>query len=124
MSVGATVWIVVGAVALGAAVWFAIEPFRRASAPRRVRASAERVVAAHGPRRCQHALDLLRELAHAPQELPEAWNRIELPLVEALPDCPPDTKPELIRALDAAARGCAHRDTAKRLTTVRNSLVG
>ena len=94
---------------------------RRRQAASVVDAAAE-VLATHGASRVILATRLIRRLTGS-QALVEVWERIELPLLQALPDCPPDFKAELIAALDAAARSCARRDTASRLVTMRNSLI-
>jgi hypothetical protein len=52
------------------------------------------------------------------------WEEIELPLLQILPDCPPDSKGPLIDALDAAALVCRNRDTAKGMMTLRDSMMG
>lgn len=83
------------------------------------------VCQAHGARRCVKAMELLEALAEADDgpAVAAAWHELELPLLEALPDCPPDLKFRLIAACDAAAAVTAHRETAKGLMAVRNSLV-
>lgn len=85
----------------------------------------EDFLAAHGVRRCELAVGLLRHLQRVSPEsrLHEVWEAIELPLVQALPDCPPELKPILIKQLDALYHRCRHRDYQKRIMTVRNSLV-
>jgi hypothetical protein len=85
----------------------------------------ERVLAAVGPGRCVEAARLLRRLAERRDQaaIAAAWEPIELPLLQALPDCPPDYKVELISALDDCAKACRDRELAKRLVTMRNSLI-
>jgi hypothetical protein len=86
-------------------------------------ARCEEVLTSHGAARCVIAARLLRDLtARSGRELADAWTRIEMPLLQALPDCPPDWKVELINALDAAAKA-APRDTARAIMTMRNSLI-
>jgi hypothetical protein len=89
------------------------------------RSSADEVVTAQGSARCVIATRLLRALGDRgdSEGIVSAWARIEMPLLQALSDCPPDYKAELIGALDAAARACRHRETAKALVTMRNSLL-
>lgn len=96
--------------------------------PRRSRDGARlarSVCATHGARRCVKAMELLETLVEAEDgaAVAAAWGVLELPLLEALPDCPPDLKFRLITACEAAAGITAHRDTAKGLMAVRNSLV-
>jgi hypothetical protein len=87
---------------------------------------ARSVCAAHGATRCVRAMELLEELARTgdAQAVAAAWTVLELPLVEALPDCPPQAKLRLITACEAAAGIATHRETAKGLMAVRNSLLG
>jgi len=83
-----------------------------------------KLIDAHGPIRCLLAARMLADLAKRGdgKAVAIAWERIELPLLQALPDCPPDGKVGLIAALDAAAL-IAPREVAKQLITMRNSLV-
>lgn len=85
----------------------------------------ERVLAAHGAARCIEAARLLRRLAERGDSgaIAATWEAIELPLLQALPDCPPDSKVELIQALDACARACRIVETARAIMTMRNSLI-
>lgn len=84
------------------------------------------MLAAHGPARCLAAITLLEGLASTGDQsaIAAAVDRIELPLLQALPDCPPPAKPALSDALDACAAVVAKRELAKRLTTLRNALLG
>lgn len=84
-----------------------------------------RVLRSIGSRRCAEALAMMRRLADrgSTAEIVAVWDRIELPLIEAVPDCPPLIKGELIVALDACALECRHVETARRINTVRNSMV-
>jgi hypothetical protein len=86
---------------------------------------AAMVIAAHGARRCVKAMELLEMLARAEDgaAVAAAWQDLEMPLLEALPDCPPEQKHRLITACEAAAAVTAHRETAKGLMAVRNSLI-
>ena len=77
---------------------------------------------AHGAARCLLAIDVVRRLAGDPAGIPAAWDRIELPLVQDLPDCPPDAKAPLLRALEDCSAACRHRETARRIMVVRDSL--
>ncbi len=88
-------------------------------------ASLDAVLATHGPARCLAAIRLLSHLATSTSQerLPAVIEALELPLLQALPDCPPAAKPALAEALEACARGTTHRDAAKRLMTLRNALL-
>lgn len=92
--------------------------YRRAPAAPAV----ERFMAARGAARCAEAVRVVRQLCETPNNIPALWERIELPLVQDLPDCPPDTKRALITALEDCSTVCRHRDTARRLMIVRDSL--
>jgi hypothetical protein len=109
-----------GVAAVGLVLWLRRRLARGASP-----AEVGRVLSAHGPGRCVEAARLLRRLAaHGDStDLARVWDAIELPLLHAIPDCPPDYKVELIDALDACARSCRVVETAKRLVTMRNSLL-
>lgn len=87
--------------------------------------AVERVIAAHGASRCVEASRLLRELARRGDSaaIVRDFDAIEMPLLEAIPDCPPDYKAELVAALDACARACRVVETAKRIMTMRNSML-
>ncbi len=76
-----------------------------------------------GAPRVAAAVVVLQQAAAEPQRIPEIWERWELPLLEVLPDCPPGTKATLADALDSCARACRHRDTARRIVTLRNGLL-
>lgn len=87
--------------------------------------AVEDVLAAQGTARCIAASRLFRGLAARRDEraIARVWEAVELPVVQALPDCPPDYKIELINALDALANACATRELAKRIMAMRNSLL-
>lgn len=91
----------------------------------RRRREIDRVLRSIGSRRCAEALAMMRRLADrgSTAEIVAIWDRVELPLIEAVPDCPPLIKGELIAALDACALACRHVETARRINTVRNSMV-
>ncbi len=82
----------------------------------------ERLLQARGPARCALAVTVVRRLCATPADIPAVWERIELPLVQDLPDCPPDTKRSLATALEDCSTACRHRDTARRIMIVRDSL--
>jgi hypothetical protein len=92
----------------------------------RGRAAVQQVLGAVGPARCLAAIRVLNDLKdEANQRATTAvWDAIELPLLQALPDCPPDAKPVLMNALDALAKATANRELAKRVMTLRNGLMG
>ena len=81
-----------------------------------------RLIQARGAARCLLAIEVVRRLTGDPAGIPAAWERIELPLVQDLPDCPPDAKAPLLRALEDCAAACRHRETARRIMLVRDSL--
>lgn len=88
------------------------------------RGAAVSVLTVHGAARCRAALELLHRLAGADQhEIAAAWEAIELPLLQALPDCPPAWKPALAEAIEGCAARVAKRELAKRLMTMRNALL-
>ncbi len=79
---------------------------------------------AAGPRRCLLAPALLRRLASDPADARQrAWDRIEIPLLQAIPDCPPALKGELVDALDGLAKVSTNRSLAKRINDLRNSVL-
>ena len=82
----------------------------------------ERLLEAHGAARCAIAVTVMQRLCAMPNDIPSVWERIELPLVQDLPDCPPSTKQQLIAALEDCSAACRHRDTARRIMIVRDSL--
>jgi hypothetical protein len=90
------------------------------------RGAVQKVLGAVGPARCLAAVRVINELKdEANQRATTAvWDAIELPLLQALPDCPPDAKPMLLNALDALAKATANRELAKRVMTLRNGLMG
>jgi len=105
-----------------AAILIAVLSRRRGIA---VHGDAIRAVAAHnGAGRCLAAIPLFRTLAarHDQHAIAAAWEELELPLVQALPDCPPDAKPELVVVLDACAQACSNRELTKRIMTLRRSI--
>ena len=89
------------------------------------KSAIERILVANGAARCVEAARTLRTLATSNDQAAIAgiWDGIELPLLQALPDCPPDYKIELINALDACAKACSNREVTKRIMTLRNSLI-
>jgi hypothetical protein len=108
-------------VVLGILVWLIV---RGRSSKAEIDA-VRRVLAAHGPARCSAATSLLADLARrgAQEPIAAAWEQIELPLLKAVPDCPPDLKGPLIEALEGCARCCPRRELARRLIDLRNSLL-
>ncbi len=87
--------------------------------------SIDRVLSANGAARCQEASRVLHRLTSRSDQrgLAEVWEAIELPLLKALPDCPPDYKVQLINVLDAASKAATNRELSKRIMTLRNSLI-
>ena len=87
--------------------------------------SIDRVLSANGAVRCVEASRVLDALAKRGDQrgLTTVWEAIELPLLKALPDCPPDYKVQLINVLDNASKAATNRELAKRIMTMRNSLI-
>ena len=87
--------------------------------------SIDRVLSANGAARCMEASRVLNGLTTRGDQraLAEVWEAIELPLLKALPDCPPDYKVQLINVLDAASKAVTNRELSKRIMTLRNSLI-
>jgi hypothetical protein len=110
------------AVAIAVAIAIAVRSGRRGVA--RHRDAIREVLAHNGAGRCLAAIPLLRTLAAGgdQQAIAAAWEALELPLVQALPDCPPDAKPELVVVLDACAQACSNRELTKRIMTLRRSI--
>lgn len=120
-------WLLLSALLLAAGV-MAWRRWGSRSLPARRRNGARlaaEVIRVHGAQRCLRAITLLEDLSAAEDEaaLISAWELIELPLVEALPDCPPKETRRLIIACEAASSLSTNRDIAKRIMTLRNSLV-
>ena len=84
----------------------------------------DRLLSANGSARCLLAIEALRKLVASPERIPAAWERIELPLMRDLPDCPPDAKAALLRVLEDCGGACRKRDVARRIMLLRDSLVG
>ena len=92
--------------------------FRRSSTRR-----VNDLLALRGPARCQAAIPVLTALMTDPSAIPSEWERLELPLIKDLPDCPPATKAPLRRALEDCAGACRNRKVARRIMVVRDSLL-
>lgn len=90
-----------------------------------VRNSIGTVLAAVGPKRCLLAASLMQDLARRGDSdaIVAAWLAIELPLLQALPDCPPDAKHGLMNALTDCASVCRVVDVSRSLMTLRNALI-
>ena len=96
---------------------------RRVANPRSHEARAREVADFVGPRRLREASTLLRQAARRGEAwIAPVWEVLELPLVEAIPDCPPPTRLELVAVLEACHERCRNRELQKRLMTFRNSL--
>jgi hypothetical protein len=76
----------------------------------------------HGAARCRAAIPLLANAIRHPNAIPTFWEQVELPLVEAIPDCAPSDKVALVAACEALAQATRNRDIARRIMAVRNSL--
>jgi hypothetical protein len=83
------------------------------------------VMAAVGPRRVAAATTVLEALAQDGHSdaIAATWHALEGPLLEALPDCPPEAKTDLAAALAACAEACANRESAQGMMLIRNSLL-
>lgn len=77
-----------------------------------------------GPGRCEAAIELLDGLARRGDAdlIESTWQELEIPLLEAVPDCPPHRKSELMRALERCHAAVSRRDLQRRLIDLRNSL--
>ena len=108
------------AIGVAVAIWL-----RRRLHPGLARGDLDHLLSAHGAARCIEAARVLRRLAERGDSaaIVIAWEAIELPLLQAIPDCPPDFKVELINALDECARACRTVETSRRLMTMRNSMI-
>jgi hypothetical protein len=84
-----------------------------------------RILSMTGPARCVHAARLLQDVAGSgsTQRIAKVFDGLEGPLLEALPDCPPDYKAEIIAALDLCARTCKDAVTTRKIVALRNSLM-
>ena len=91
-----------------------------------VKGLMRRALEANGAGRCIAALAVLRQLRDlsAPETVAGAWDVLELPLLDALPDCPPDYKTPMREALEDVAKRCAKRDIAQRMMVMRDALMG
>ncbi len=98
---------------------------RGARAPRAARVQTVAVLRARGATRIQAALALFRLLALAGDErrIERAWEEVEIPLIEVLPDCPPQLKQPLALTLDDLHGCCRKRELQHRIMDVRNSLL-
>ncbi len=123
-------WALLAALAIAFIAMFAprlLRGMRLPSLPRLggVGAGALRATLAEvGPRRCLASAALLERLSlEDSARITEAWGQLEGPLLEALPDCPPDAKERLAEALATCAGACRHRATAQGMMSLRNSLL-
>lgn len=85
----------------------------------------EAVLAAEGAARCLAAVACCQALARRgdPASIALAWSRLELPLLQALPDCPPDLKPALASALEALHGATGQRSVQKSIMDLRRGLL-
>ncbi|MDA3960358.1 MAG: hypothetical protein PF961_06185 [Planctomycetota bacterium] len=81
-------------------------------------------LAAVGPARCSAATELLEGMARRGDKalIAAMWDRLELPLLEAAPDCPPQHKSRLIAALEDCHACIEQRVLQRRLIDMRNGL--
>ncbi|TVR43757.1 MAG: hypothetical protein EA402_08785 [Planctomycetota bacterium] len=118
-----TILLIAGAVVIIALL--ALARLARSASTAAFASECEDFLVAVGARRCELAVGLLRHLQRVQpeSELHAIWERIELPLVEALPDCPPELKNILMKRLDLLHNRCRNREYQRRIMTLRNSLV-
>ena len=112
-------WITM-AVGLVAVLWWLLRAAGGRQAP-----ALSRVLRTHGAQRCQAALALLRLLAMGADEarIAAAWQRLEAPLAEALPDCPPHLTQDLAIALDDLHGCCRNRALQRQIMDLRNAVL-
>lgn len=111
-----------GAVTILLILWLRQRVGRTGTGP----ADLDRVLATRGAARCIAATLLLEALARRGDQdaIVRTWERLELPLLEALPDCPPDYKRPLVDALDGCVRVCQVVAVSRSMMDLRNSLLG
>lgn len=83
------------------------------------------VLGAKGAVRCLIATEVFQQFAERGNNatISTLWLAVEMPLIQAIPDCPPDQKLPLANALTDAAKKVTNRAVAKRMMDVRNSLL-
>lgn len=81
-------------------------------------------IEAVGPKRCEIAIEIITGMARSAPKgaIPELWRRLELPLLQALPDCPPPIREQLGEALEALHAATAVRDIQRSVMELRSSL--
>ncbi len=114
-------YIILAVVAM-AAVFLVMRLVKRSSI---IDATVDRLKNAQGAMRCVIATQLLEQLAKRgnSQNIIDLWERVEMPILQAIPDCPPDQKTPLANALTDAAKQVTNREIAKRMMTMRNGLL-
>jgi flagellar biosynthesis component FlhA len=92
----------------------------------RIHDTINEFTAARGAVRCMMAREAFEQLSDSGNNatIIPLWNALEMPLLQALPDCPPQIKEPLANALSECAKRVTNRDVAKRMMTMRNSLIG
>ncbi|MBA3937777.1 MAG: hypothetical protein H0X38_09960 [Planctomycetes bacterium] len=115
--------ILLGVIAVAATLWWWLRQ-RLGLGAGGERAGVARVLGVQGASRCVEALTLLRTLDQRGDgdALAKAWHAIEIPLLQALPDCPPPLKTALRRTLEDCAGRCPRRDAARAMMTMRDAL--
>ncbi len=127
-------WAILVALAIALVAMFAPRALGWASWPRWPRASRMRlqprqvdlsqVFDVVGPRRCARAAEVLELLAEEDSPtIAATWTRLEGPLLEAMPDCPPELKVRLGELLTACAERCSARSSARGMMALRNALL-
>jgi len=117
------VWVAsVVAVAMGL-IWWAAK-LRSGPSPQVLEERLAQALKAHGAARCEAAIELLHGLARRgdPELIESMWDRLELPLLEAVPDCPPGSKSSLMQSLETCHGRIRKRELQRRLMDMRNSL--
>jgi hypothetical protein len=87
--------------------------------------TVQTILGAKGAVRCLIATEIFQQFAERGNNatISVLWEAVEMPLLQALPDCPPDQKLPLANALTDAAKRVTNRGVAKRMMDVRNSLL-
>jgi hypothetical protein len=117
-------WVLLGALALALAVMaWRVFGWSLQRSPRSRPVPLGPVLGSHGAMRCAAAVNVLHALSAADSPIiAAAWDQLEGPLLEALPDCPPSVKPALAEALAECAQACANRAAAQGMMEMRNGL--
>jgi hypothetical protein len=90
-----------------------------------IRSTVQTILGAKGAVRCLIATEVFKQLAvrGSNATISTLWEAVEMPLLQSIPDCPPDHKLPLANALTDAAKKVTNRAVAKRMMDMRNSLL-